>query len=180
MPITFYLHFHKHAKLFPNLPCFLFFFFYCTTLSTNFSSFPSCTLPILSLGPPFPILKFCFYFDLISSHEKLLPGLKQSTRKNPSGRHPHENTTLEDASSMLLCSTVLTITSIQPQIALSLDHRPLFQIECKALWSYNSMPCWTPTTIQILHFPTHIFHAIYNILYLHLVRANFNEYRLCL
>lgn len=48
---------------------------------------------------------------------------------------------------MLLCSAPLTIISIQPQISFSVDNRTCFQICCSAVWSYNSLPCWTPTII---------------------------------
>lgn len=65
--------------------------------------------------------------------------------------HQPDQYSLEDASSMLLCSALLTIISIQPQIAFTVDHKTCFQICCKAVC--NSMPCWTPTTIPLIHSP---------------------------
>lgn len=68
--------------------------FFCTSLSISSSSLhplPPLVLALLSLWPRFHfILELCIYFDsllaFISSHERLLPGLKRTTRKDPSAR----------------------------------------------------------------------------------------------
>lgn len=138
---------------------FVFFSYYCSpSLPFHFSSLPFHFF----IWPTFTsILKLClfFYFDsilrFISSHEKLLAGLKGSTRKDPSARLVFSGECIQCFA--LFCSTHYYI------------YPTLDSLYCRSqgLFSnllHSSMKLWFHASLVTNHHKTHTFpQAIYNI-----------------
>lgn len=122
----------------------------------HFSSILLAPLFYLSDHPSLPFSSFVFFFcfdcllPFISSHEKLLPGLKGSTRKDPSARLVFSWECIQRVA--LFCSAHYHIYPT-PDSLYCRSQDLFFQICCKAVWSFNSIPCWTPTTIPLTDSP---------------------------
>lgn len=127
-----------------------------TSLSVFFAPLPFFIWPTFT-----SILKLClfFYFDsilrFISSHEKLLAGLKGSTRKDPSARLVFSGECIQCFA--LFCSTHYYI------------YPTLDSLYCRSqgLFSnllHSSMKLWFHASLVTNHHKTHTFpQAIYNI-----------------